>query len=61
MFVQELGSLFPDFVAASEAAGGCRFGNCLHVAEPGCVVREDESLVERHKYYVKFLAEVKVE
>jgi ribosome biogenesis GTPase len=38
--------------------GGCRFDDCLHVAEPGCVVRG--AGLERHPYYLKFLAEVKV-
>jgi ribosome biogenesis GTPase len=56
---RQLGELFPEFAAAGEAAAGrCRFDDCLHVAEPGCVVRG--AGLERHPYYLKFLAEVKV-
>jgi ribosome biogenesis GTPase len=56
----ELGSLFPEFRAAGRAApgGGCRFDDCMHVAEPGCAVSGGG--LERYPHYLKFLAEVKV-
>ncbi len=31
----EIAECFPEF----EAAGGCRFGDCIHLQEPGCAVR----------------------
>lgn len=34
---QELSGYFPEMRAL---AGGCQFNNCLHMEEPGCVVKE---------------------
>ncbi|KAL6763844.1 hypothetical protein V8C86DRAFT_3012707 [Haematococcus lacustris] len=56
---QELASLFPEFVAIAEAAGGCRFANCHHVAEPGCPVTAQPQPLERYPYYLKFLDEIR--
>lgn len=53
-----LWTLFPEFVDAIESAGGCRFDDCMHLAEPGCAV--NCAGFERYPYYVKFLAEVQV-
>jgi energy-coupling factor transporter ATP-binding protein EcfA2 len=39
-------------------AVACRFGDCMHLAEPGCAVTAAE--LQRHEHYVKFLAEIKV-
>jgi ribosome biogenesis GTPase len=56
---RQLESLFPEFEAAAEAAAKrCRFDDCMHVAEPDCVVLD--AALERHPYYMKFLAEIKV-
>lgn len=53
----EVGEAFPDLVV-----GRCRFGDCLHREEPGCVVREAvrEGRVPRARYamYRRLLAEV---
>ncbi|KAI8472702.1 MAG: hypothetical protein J3K34DRAFT_384159 [Monoraphidium minutum] len=56
----ELAGLFPEFGAARAGApgGGCRFDDCMHVAEPGCAV--SGAGLERYPHYLKFLAEVKV-
>jgi len=55
---RQLGSLFPESEAAAEAAEKrCRFDDCMHVAEPDCVVLD--AALERHPYYLKFLAEIK--
>ncbi|KAJ9528196.1 hypothetical protein QJQ45_014165 [Haematococcus lacustris] len=56
---QDLASLFPEFVAIAEAAGGCRFANCHHVAEPGCPVTAQPQPLERYPYYLKFLDEIR--
>ncbi|KAJ9528020.1 hypothetical protein QJQ45_005702 [Haematococcus lacustris] len=56
---RELASLFPEFVAIAEAAGGCRFANCHHVAEPGCPVTAQPQPLERYPYYLKFLDEIR--
>ncbi|KAF6264792.1 hypothetical protein COO60DRAFT_1266780 [Scenedesmus sp. NREL 46B-D3] len=53
----DLAGLFPEFNAAAEAQGGCRFADCMHLAEPGCAVTAAD--LERHEHYVKFLAEIK--
>jgi len=53
-----LGDLFPEFKAARREASGCRFVDCMHVAEPGCAV--SSAGFERYVHYLKFLAEVKV-
>ena len=34
---EELGHYFPEF---RELLGDCKFHNCLHVEEPGCVIKE---------------------
>ena len=41
----ELGGYFPEIALLSE---GCKFNNCLHVAEPGCAVRENAATGKLH-------------
>ena len=36
---------------------GCAFNDCLHVGEPGCVVKGDW---ERFPFYLQLLDEIKV-
>lgn len=35
----------------------CAFSNCLHLGEPGCLVKTDW---ERHAYYFQLLDEIKI-
>jgi ribosome biogenesis GTPase / thiamine phosphate phosphatase len=35
----------------------CSFNDCLHLGEPGCVVRNDW---ERYPYYLQLLDEIKI-
>jgi len=52
----ELSHYFPEFRAL---LGQCRYHNCLHVAEPGCVVRqaveEDRLPATRYHSYISIL------
>ncbi|MFN5317932.1 MAG: ribosome small subunit-dependent GTPase A [Bacteroidia bacterium] len=41
----ELDGYFPEIAALSEA---CKFNNCLHVAEPGCAVRDNAATEKLH-------------
>jgi ribosome biogenesis GTPase len=50
---EELVHYFPE-ARERLAAASCRFSNCLHRHEPGCVVRGDW---ERYQYYLDFLEE----
>ncbi|MDX1906084.1 MAG: ribosome small subunit-dependent GTPase A [Bacteroidia bacterium] len=45
MDVQALGACFPEITAR---LGTCRFGNCLHLSEPGCAVRTAAETGEIH-------------
>ncbi len=47
--------LFPE-VRQRLAAGSCRFSDCLHQGEPGCVVGDDW---ERHGWYSACLADIR--
>lgn len=55
----ELPKLFPDFLAV---AANCRFRECMHLNEPGCVVKQgvaaNEIAETRYKNYVQFLEEI---
>lgn len=57
---QELASFFPEFQAVAESAGNCRFANCLHASEPGCVIRAADPPLTRYPHYLKFLKEIQV-
>ena len=54
----EVAAAFPEFLSL---AVGCRFDNCRHLAEPGCVVLEavqdGELARSRHESYVQLLDE----
>lgn len=39
------------------APSRCSFNNCLHIGEPGCVVKGDW---ERYPYYLQLLDEIKI-
>lgn len=43
-------------LSASEPSR-CAFNDCLHIGEPGCVVKGDW---ERYPYYLQLLDEIKV-
>ncbi|MGH2413247.1 MAG: small ribosomal subunit biogenesis GTPase RsgA, partial [Microcystaceae cyanobacterium] len=51
---EELASYFPE-ARQKLALGSCRFSDCLHRDEPGCIVRGDW---ERYQHYLDFLEEV---
>jgi ribosome biogenesis GTPase / thiamine phosphate phosphatase len=53
---EELASYFPEARKLLEA-GSCRFSNCSHRDEPGCVVRGDW---ERYEHYLDLFEEVVV-
>ncbi len=51
---EELGHYFPEFRAL---LGQCKFHNCLHVEEPGCVVKEALEAGEIHyERYISYLS-----
>ena len=60
--VEELDLCFPELRALR---GDCRFGNCAHVAEPGCAVRAavEKHTVSRARYesYLKLRSEIEAE
>ena len=52
-----VGSLFPEI---DELAAGCRYDDCMHLAEPGCAVKEEvERKIHRSRYdsYCAFVKE----
>ena len=57
---EELREYFPEF---HEFEGQCRFQGCVHVHEPGCLVKEavEEGKISRQRYenYVSFYEELK--
>jgi ribosome biogenesis GTPase len=59
----ELGGWFPGFESVVEE--GCRFRNCLHRSEPGCVlataVRERTIPAARRESYLRILDELEVQ
>ncbi|MFQ4146988.1 small ribosomal subunit biogenesis GTPase RsgA [Chlorogloeopsis sp. ULAP02] len=50
---EELASYFPE-IRERLAVASCRFSDCLHRNEPGCVVQGDW---ERYQHYLEFLEE----
>ncbi|MCK5835357.1 MAG: hypothetical protein KAG98_06470, partial [Lentisphaeria bacterium] len=59
---EDLAWYFPDFQTLFDQ-GGCRFGDCKHMTEPGCVILEavqNGSLSEeRHQIYKTIHNEIK--
>ncbi|KAF8390625.1 hypothetical protein HHK36_025152 [Tetracentron sinense] len=56
---KSLAQAFPEIrkmLSASEPAG-CSFNDCLHLGEPGCLVKGDW---ERYPYYLQLLDEIKI-
>lgn len=54
---QNLALAFPEVRKMLEAGEKCTFKNCLHVGEPGCIVKGDW---ERYAYYLQLLDEIKI-
>ncbi len=54
----EVGKLFKDFVPY---IGGCKFQNCLHLNEVGCIVKDNIDNIQhtRYKSYNQFVEEAK--
>ena len=59
---EELAFFFPDFDHVFNSGYGCKFGDCRHRAEPGCLIREaikNETVKpERHQLYLDILKEL---
>lgn len=57
---EELGELYPEFEEASE---NCKFANCLHLNEPGCMVAQavEEGAISKERYetYIYFMNQIK--
>ncbi|KZV57695.1 hypothetical protein F511_03155 [Dorcoceras hygrometricum] len=56
---QSLALHFPEIqkMLADNGPGKCSFSNCLHIGEPGCLVKGDW---ERYPYYLQLLDEIKI-
>jgi len=55
---EQLENYFPE-IHRRKAQAPCQFNNCMHVNEPGCVVRAQEGNDwERYKHYLTLLEEV---
>lgn len=56
---QSLALCFPEVrkILSESAPLKCAFSNCLHLGEPGCLVKEDW---ERYPYYFQLLDEIKI-
>jgi len=56
---EELQHLFPEF---EEFKNGCKFNNCVHYKEPGCIIKEKVESREinksRYEFYIKTLEEI---
>ncbi|MEL6899765.1 MAG: ribosome small subunit-dependent GTPase, partial [Cyanobacteria bacterium J06606_4] len=49
---------FPE-IRLRQAEGSCQFNDCMHVNEPGCIVRSTaEDRWERYEHYLTLLEEV---
>ncbi|GLC41191.1 hypothetical protein PLESTM_001165100 [Pleodorina starrii] len=53
---QHLSACFPE-MSSRLTASPCRFSDCLHLAEPGCGIRE--AGLERYAHYTRFLQEIR--
>lgn len=60
--VEDLDLCFPEFKALRS---DCRFGNCSHIGEPGCAVRDavehEEVSANRYDSYLKLRSEIEAE
>jgi len=55
---EQLENYFPE-IRLKQSQARCQFNNCMHVNEPGCVVRaEDGNEWERYEHYLTLLEEV---
>lgn len=55
---ERLSLYFPE-IRQRQALGACQFNDCMHVNEPGCLVRgQAESRWERYEHYLTLLEEV---
>jgi len=56
---EELKECFPEF---NEFMGECKFSNCMHFKEPGCVIKEkvDQGKIHKYRYefYIRLLQEL---
>ncbi|WP_346886405.1 ribosome small subunit-dependent GTPase A [Clostridium sp. UBA4395] len=56
---EELQHLFPEF---EEFKDGCKFNNCVHYKEPGCIVKQKVESGQinksRYEFYIKTLEEI---
>lgn len=56
---EELQHMFPEF---KEFKDGCKFNNCVHYKEPGCIIKEKVESGEinksRYEFYIKTLEEI---
>jgi ribosome biogenesis GTPase len=50
--VLDIAQRFPEFLRITDATGGCRFSNCLHMSEPDCVIQAalEEGTLTRRRY-----------
>ncbi len=53
--------LFREFVKIKETYGNCKFSDCLHETETGCIIKEypEEISKSRYESYLKFVKEAK--
>ncbi|MEL6469355.1 MAG: small ribosomal subunit biogenesis GTPase RsgA [Cyanobacteria bacterium J06623_4] len=55
---EQLSLYFPE-IRRRQAAGACQFNDCMHVNEPGCIVRDSAGdRWERYEHYLTLLEEV---
>ncbi|KAK7379563.1 hypothetical protein VNO80_05026 [Phaseolus coccineus] len=57
---QSLAQTFPEIrkmLSANETTEKCSFNNCLHLGEPGCIVKGDW---ERYSFYFQLLDEIRI-
>ncbi|KAK6155252.1 hypothetical protein DH2020_009500 [Rehmannia glutinosa] len=56
---QSLAQYFPEIqkMLKDNGPGKCSFSDCLHLGEPGCIVKADW---ERYPFYLQFLDEIKI-
>lgn len=57
----EVGGLFREIVKAQEKYGACKFSDCLHERETGCVILDNKDCIDdiRYKSYLQFVKEAK--
>ena len=57
----QVGELFKEFVEIENEYGDCKFSDCLHETETGCVIKEnmDKIAPSRYESYIQFVKEAK--